>query len=98
MNPTKEWLAMYESKKKLLACPVDLNAYFTSGEIAGKKLDRMSLGEVNVTTGKMLVRDPMVTLGGAGDEPYFVTVPVGRFPLTACVVVGGNDDCDRTKV
>ncbi len=94
MTPTKEWLAVYESKKELLASPADLNAYFTSDEIADKSLDTMSLGEINVTTGKILVRDPLVTLG-EDSEPYFTPVPTGRCPLTACVVKGSYEDCAR---
>jgi hypothetical protein len=82
--PTAGWLALYESKKDLLAPPADLPAYFTAANIAGIQLDRLSLGNIHFPTGDFLVCDPLVYLGRSSSL-YFQPVPVGSFPLTACV-------------
>ena len=77
MQPHKKWLEFYAEKQSSLACPVDLNAYFTAGEIAGKKLDRLAIGTVSLPTGKIIVCDPLVYLR-AYSKPYFQSVPPGE--------------------
>jgi hypothetical protein len=97
MQPTKKWLEFYAEKQTSLACPVDLNAYFTAGEIAGKKLDRLAIGAVSLPTGKIIVRDPFFLR--AYDKPYFQSVPPGEYEVTLAVVApdetNENGDCAR---
>lgn len=92
--PTKEWLAEYEKKRAFTRCPNDLNAYFTLDMLAGKRLDRLSLGPVSLPTGRVLVRDPLVYLDDE-EEPYFQTVPAGEYEAVACVVAPADGDCAR---
>ncbi|MDR3075897.1 MAG: hypothetical protein LBU26_01250, partial [Synergistaceae bacterium] len=62
MTPTAEWLEIYEKTRERRRCPADLNAYFTAGEIAGKKLDRLAIGPVSLPSGEVVVRDPLAGL------------------------------------
>lgn len=92
--PTKEWLDTYEAKRALTRCPNDLNSYFTLDMLAGKRLDRLSLGSVSLPTGQVLVRDPMVYLDDE-EEPSFQSVPSGEYEAVACVVVPGKGEAPR---
>ena len=92
--PTKEWLAEYEEKRAFTRCPNDLNPYFTLDMMAGKRLDRMSLGKVSLPTGRVLVRDPLAYLDEE-EEPYFQTAPAGEYEAVACVVAPAGGDCAR---
>lgn len=92
--PTKEWLELYEQKRALTRCPNDLNCYFTLDMLAGRRLDRLSLGPVSLPTGRALVRDPMVYLDDE-EEPYFQVIPAGEYEAVACVVVPAKGDCAR---
>ena len=92
--PTQEWLAAYEKKRMLIRCPNDLNAYFSLDMLAGKRLDRLSLGLVSLPTGQLLTRDPMVYLDDE-EMPYFQTVPTGEYEVVACVVVPGKGEAAR---
>lgn len=95
MTPTAEWLKIWQEKKALLACPSDLNDYFETQEISGKKLDHLELGSVSIPTGEILVRDPLVFIQQDA-QPYTLKVPTGEFPVTACIVVPDEDgDCAR---
>lgn len=93
ITPTDKWLKLYNANKHRLVPNGDLNLYFTADEIAGQKLDRLSLGTINIPSGEILVRDPLVYLSKP-NIPYLGKVPVGKFPLTACVVIG-EEDCAR---
>lgn len=88
--PTKEWLVTYEEKKHLLASPTNFNHYFTATEICEKKLFHLSLGEVKLPTGRVIVRDPLVYLQSDA-QPYFIPVPKGTFPLTVLVMEVDQD-------
>lgn len=92
---TKKWLEKYEGKKHLLVPSGNLNRYFTENEIAGEKVEVFSIGEINIPTGEILVRDPFVYLNNSEDNvPYFQSVPVGKFLVEICAVVS-EDDCAR---
>ncbi len=82
---TKEWLIEYEKVKDLLKPEINLGELYTKKEAYGKRLFTIEIGEVNFPTGEILVRDPLVYLK-KDSEPYFIKVPVGRFPLTILVV------------
>lgn len=77
----KKW----EEVKDILTCPTDLETYFTSNEIAGQQLETMEIGNVSLPSGKVVVRDPLVSLD-ANQSPYFVQAPKGNFPVTISVV------------
>lgn len=95
ITPTEQWLKLYQAKRDWLKPVGDLNAYFTADEMAGQKLDRLSLGTIRIPTGEILVRDPLAYMGNPENNlPYLQKVPVGTFPVTACVVVN-DEDCAR---
>jgi hypothetical protein len=93
MKANKEWLELYEQKRPLMVCQTDLNAYFTADEIAGKKLDRLSVGKVSLPSGEIIVCDPLVYLNETA--PYFKTVPPGEYEVMLAVVVPDDGDCAR---
>lgn len=94
MKPTQEWLQLLDKNREKLACPTQLNDYFTAQEIMGKKLDLLDFGIVSIPTGQILVRDPLCYLD-CEEEPYFVEVPTGDFHAIACVVMEDDEDCAR---
>ncbi len=75
----------YEAVKDILVCPTDLETYFTETEICGKPMETMAIGEVSLPSGKLVVRDPLVTLN-AGAKPYLIEAPKGTYPVTIAVV------------
>ncbi|MDR2522305.1 MAG: DUF4241 domain-containing protein [Synergistaceae bacterium] len=94
MQPTKEWLEVYEQKRVFLSCPADLNAYFTADAIVGKKLDRLSIGTVSLPSGQVIVCDPLVFLSERS-EPFFLSVPPGEYEVVLAAVTPDDDDCAR---
>lgn len=81
----ENWMQKYEEVKDILICPTDLETYFTSNEIAGQQLETMAIGNVSLPSGKVVVRDPLVSLN-ANQSPYFIETPKGNFPVTIAVV------------
>lgn len=81
----KTWIQQWEKVKHILVCPTDLESYFTSDEILGEKMEVMEIGEVSLPSGKVVVRDPLVYLNSR-QEPYFIDIPKGNFPVTIAVV------------
>ena len=81
----ESWMQKWEEVKDILVCPTDLETYFTSNEILGQKMETMSIGNVSLLSGKVVVRDPLVSLN-ANQSPYFVQAPKGNFPVTIAVV------------
>ncbi len=80
----ESWMQKWEEVKDKLISPVDIEAYFTSDEIMDQKMEVMEIGNVSLPSGKAMVRDPLVYLNG-GENPYFVDVPKGNFPVTIAV-------------
>lgn len=93
--PTKQWLSCWTAQKERTRSPVDLNTYFTEPEIAGKKLAVMDIGPCTVSSGRLLVRDPLVFLGRREEKPYFLTAPTGTYRTEVCVVEPADGDCAR---
>jgi hypothetical protein len=81
----ENWMQKWEEVKDILVCPTDLETYFTLNEIMGQKMEMMSIGNVSLPSGKVVVRDPLVSLN-ANQSPYFVQAPKGNFPVTIAVV------------
>jgi hypothetical protein len=81
----ENWMQKYEEVKDILVCPTDLETYFTSNEIAGQQLETIEIGNVSLPSGKVVVRDPLVSLN-ANQSPYFIETPKGNFPVTIAVV------------
>nr|WP_314498353.1 DUF4241 domain-containing protein [uncultured Chryseobacterium sp.] len=79
------WKQKWEEVKHILVCPTDLESYFTSEEIAGKKIEVMDIGHVSLPSGKVVVRDPLVFLNSK-QKPYFTETPKGNFPVRVAVV------------
>ncbi|MDR3026574.1 DUF4241 domain-containing protein [Chryseobacterium sp.] len=81
----QSWMQKWEEVKNIMVCPTDLETYFTSDEILGKKMETMEIGNVSLPSGKVVVRDPLVFLN-ANQSPYFIQAPKGNFPVTIAVV------------
>ena len=81
----ESWMQKWEEVKDILTCPTDLETYFTSDEIMEQKLEVMEIGNVSLPSGKVVVRDPLVSLN-ANQSPYFIQAPKGNFPVTIAVV------------
>ena len=95
MKPSKQWLKIYSEKQEFLTCAVDLNAYFTADTIAGKTLARLPIGKVSLPSGKIIVCDPLVSLG-ANSTPYYQPVPPGDYDVVLAVVAPDESgDCAR---
>ncbi|MDR2172519.1 MAG: DUF4241 domain-containing protein [Planctomycetaceae bacterium] len=83
--PTKEWLEKYEQIKNKLKPRSKLDEYFIRNKVCGKNIHILNMGNVNFPTGNIMVLDPLVYLT-RHENPYFVSVPTGIFPLVAAVV------------
>jgi hypothetical protein len=83
--PDKKWLEKYEKVKDKLKPQSKLDEYFIKKEIGGKKIHILNMGIINIPTGNIMVLDPLVYLR-RDEEPYFIKVPTGIFPLVAAVV------------
>lgn len=81
----ESWMQKWEEVKDILTCPTDLETYFTLDEILEQKLEVMEIGNVSLPSGKVVVRDPLVSLN-ANQSPYFVQAPKGNFPVSIAVV------------
>ncbi|KAA2215465.1 DUF4241 domain-containing protein [Chryseobacterium sediminis] len=81
----QSWMQKWEEVKNIMVCPTDLETYFTSNEILGKKMETMEVGNVSLPSGKVVVRDPLVSLN-ANQSPYFIQAPTGNFPVRIAVV------------
>ncbi|MDR1911030.1 MAG: DUF4241 domain-containing protein [Helicobacteraceae bacterium] len=88
-RPDENWLKKYDEIKSALKPKDRLDDYFTQSEIAGKKMYRLEMGTVNFPTGKIIACDPFFLYDC--DQPYFTSVPIGTFPLTAAVAEVGED-------
>lgn len=94
MQPSAEWLTIWRMQRTKTVIPADLNEYFTKNAMAGKGLDRLSLGMVSVPTGFMIACDPLYDLSRYVDS-YFACTPTGSFPVTASIIKPDIYDCTR---
>lgn len=81
----ESWMPKWQEIKDKLVSPVDIETYFTAEEIMEQKMETMEIGNVSLPSGKVIVRDPLVYLNQK-EQPFFVEVPRGNFPVTIAVV------------
>ena len=81
MIPNREWIRQWVEKRPGLSSQVDLERYFTQLRIAGNSIEVARIGMCSVPSGELLVRDPIRYLSNREELPYFVTSPVGIYPL-----------------
>ena len=91
MKPTAEWLKMWEEKREFTLAPNDLDMYFSSKEINDIKVDQISLGNISLPTGQIIVNDPLGQYLALDNNPYFVETPKGEFPITASIITYEDD-------
>lgn len=91
MKPTAEWLKIWEEKRDFTLAPNDLDLYFTEKEINEIKVDQISLGEISLPTGQIIVNDPLGQYLALDNNPYFVETPKGNFPLQASIITYEDD-------
>ena len=90
------WLASWEEARRKLACPVDLNAYFTEEAIAGKALEVLDIGPCDLPSGWVLVRVPLCYLESREEQPYFLQAVPGTYSTELCVIKPDESgDCAR---
>ena len=89
MMPKRKWVRRWVGLREQLLAPVDFERYFAQGEVGGHPVDVLRAGLCPVPSGQLLVRDPFGGLQNRGELPYFVTAPVGDYPLELSVVHTG---------
>ena len=62
MYPTKKWLALWEESRPLLQSPSPLGEYFAAGELNGRRLALLPMGNLSLPTGQLLAGDPFYYL------------------------------------
>jgi len=62
---------------------VDYNKYFDSSVVDGITIELLYLGELKISTGKIIACDPLVFLGET--EPFTRTIKPGIYPVVVCV-------------
>lgn len=73
-----------ENSHKVKYASVDYNQYFDQATIDNVPVTYKHLGDLNVTTGRIIACDPLVSLCDA--MPFTRTVVLGKYPVTGCVV------------
>ena len=76
MIPDNGWIKEWMPKRDRLESDVDFDEYFNSDEIEIKRI-----GLCHLPSGEVLVRDPFNYLSKKDELPYFVTAPVGKYPV-----------------
>lgn len=85
LQPSIEWKKRYEAVKNLLTSPVNYAKCFDMGEIQGKEIFILDMGEIEFPTGDILVRDPLVWLN-RDEKAYLTSVPRGKYRIETLVV------------
>lgn len=91
MSVSKEWLEKYKEKIKIMCPENNLEKYFTDKEIAGYKLDTVNMGKIKITSGDILVCDPIDFVNN-DSSPFFDKFPVGEFDVTASMIIDEEDE------
>lgn len=85
MVPKREWVRRWVQLREQLSAQVDFDRYFAEGEVGGHAVSVLRAGLCPVPSGQLLVDDPFGGLQNRGELPYFVTAPVGDYPLELSV-------------
>lgn len=85
LQPSIEWKKRYEAVKNLLTSPVNYAKCFDMKEIQGKEIFILDMGEIEFSTGDILVRDPLVWLN-RDEKAYLTSVPRGKYRIETLVV------------
>ena len=94
MYPTKKWLALWEESRPLLQSPSPLGEYFAAGELNGRRLALLPMGNLSLPTGQLLAGDPFYYLDCPDALPYYQPrpLPTGEFPVQAAVLLPQEGD------
>lgn len=89
------WQACYAQVQSLLDPGVDFNRYFDSKTTmpGGERVAHLSLGNVSLPKGQVIVCDPLTYLDWA--RPYQQTVPAGTYAVECCVRPQSETDSAR---
>jgi Protein of unknown function (DUF4241) len=73
---------------------IDYNQYFGGTILDNTPLELFNLGELNLSTGKIIACDPLVCLYDT--LPFTRTVQPGKYPVIACIAKTENsgDRCN----
>lgn len=74
---------------------VDYNQYFDDTVVDNMPLEFLNLGDLNLSTGKIIVCDPLVCMYDT--SPFTRTVNPGKYPVIACIAKTKNSG-DRYAV
>lgn len=98
--PDQSWLERYETIRHQLDATIDFARYFTEPAIGATAVDVLTLGDLHLPTGRIIACDPMTELEDA--KPYMQTVPIGVYPVQACVIPsekrGDRYACVRVRI
>lgn len=86
MTPSKKWLEEYNKKIDIMRPESSLEKYFTDKEIAGNKIDVISMGKIKITSGEIIACDPIAYLDN-DTNPFFDKFPCGEFEVTASIII-----------
>ena len=97
MEPTAEWLKIWEEKREFTLAPNDLDLYFSEKKINDINVDQIDLGEISLPSGKIIVNDPLGQYLALDNNPYFIETPKGNFPMQASII-SYEDDGDEENL
>lgn len=81
MEPSKEWLALYNEKKKIMCPESSLEKYFTDEYVSDVKLKVVNMGKLSVTSGELIVIDPVYFYDEIDVAPILDKFPKGKFDV-----------------
>ena len=85
MQPTQAWLDKRAEIAEQLTSPCDLNAYFSAPVIERTHPVRFSIGEIAISTNKVMVCDPFL-LPDKSFSPFIEDIPPGTYEVVVCAV------------
>lgn len=85
MIPSDTWLELWRKERHKTKSPVDFRPYFNGGDICGKRMATISLGNMAVPSGYITVCDPLYFLNRE-TEAYFLKTPQGVFAAEAAII------------
>lgn len=92
MKPQREWIEEWIKRRDQLTTHKNLNAYFDREQLGDVALETIRIGRCFIPTGEILVRDP-IDLLYREELPYFVTAPIGKYPVE--LSVAQDEDGER---